>query len=325
MELVDLGDEIAPPAAGGAPKLPLGSPAEHAASAVRPKAIGGASGGGFGGTPGGTPGGNGSSPDETEGKSLLWREERRARRQARKQERMNEQQMRYGLLLTIASVFDVFISGFMVCVAFAHGYLDNGVSLYCIGIQAFSHALSSLLLALRFGDEYRQPEDAPAGPQGGLLRARRRTYLVREKLVSFAMGFVLLIGSVAMLTKAVRKLLYWDKWFMDHHNVDRDAEFATTFLAWYGVVVYAAQAVLRSVTATVLKRKAVADAFSASLVSLAFVFVIGVAAVVEHEYTWKAEPVAAIVLAWAAIAEGGRLIYKHRGDIDIRLDLDSWA
>merc|ERR1712232_425215 len=110
-------------------------------------------------------------------------------------------QRKYGMLLAMISAFDIVISGFMCCVAFAHGYLDNGVSLYCLGIQAFSHALSSILLTLRFYDEYQQPEDAPAGPEEGLLRQRRRVYLVREKLFSFLMGFVMLFSSVALIIK----------------------------------------------------------------------------------------------------------------------------
>lgn len=257
--------------------------------------------------------------------NMLWREERRERRKQLRQERMDEKQRRYGLLLCIASTFDIFISGFMVCVAFAHGYLDNGVSLYCLGLQALSHGLSSVFLALRFWDEYIQPKEADEELDHGLLRDRRRTYLVREKVFSFAMGLVMMVSSAALLVKAVRKMCYWDVWYRDHVNMDHDAEFATIFLSWYGVVVYTGQALLRAAVFKVLKRAVVRYSVMASLVSLLYLFVIAVAAMMEDEWSWKAEPIAATVLACVTIAEGGRLIFTHRGSVDLKLDMDSWA
>jgi hypothetical protein len=253
------------------------------------------------------------------------REERRLRRRKARQERMSDKERRYGLLLGLASALDVLISGFMVCIAFGHAYLDNGVSLYCLGIQALSHALSSLLLSMRFFDEWRTPEDAPAGPEEGLLKQRRRVYLRREKCMSFFMGIVMLISSVALLVKACRKWMYWDTWYMDHTDVDRNAAFATVFLSWYGVVVYTFQAILRGTVGQVLKRKVVRYSLIASLVSLMYLFVLGVAATFEEEWSWKAEPIAAIILACATVGEGFRLIYTHYGDIDVRLDTDSMA
>jgi len=211
-----------------------------------------------------------------------------------------------------------------VCVAFAHGYLDNGVSLYCLGMQALSHGLSSALLALRFWDEYMQPPEASEELDHGLLREKRRSYLIREKVMSFAMG-VVMMGSMALLVKALRKMFYWDVWYKDHINMDHDAEFATVFLAWYGVVVYGGQAFLRWAVGTVLKRAVVRYSITASLVSLLYLFVIAMAAMMEDEWSWKAEPLFAMILACVTVAEGGRLIYTHRGSVDLKLDLDSWA
>jgi hypothetical protein len=257
--------------------------------------------------------------------NLLWKEEKRERRRLAKQERMNERQRRYGLLLCLVSAFDVLISGFMMCIAFAHAYLDNGVSLYCIAIQALSHMLSSALLALRFWDEYWQPEDAPAGPVHGLLAERRRVYLIRERAMSFALGFIMLISSSALIIKAARKIMYWDKWYHDHINMDSDAKFATVFLAWYGVVVYSGHAFVRGQVASVLRRKVVWEALLASVVSLLFFLAIGGASFFESEASWKAEPIAAIVLAAFTIAEGYRMIYTHCGDIEKRMEFDPWA
>jgi len=59
--------------------------------------------------------------------------------------------------------------------------------------------------------------------------------------------------------------------------------------------------------------------------ALLFFLVIGAAAGFESEASWKAEPVAAIVLAVFAVAEGYRMIYTHCGDIDTRMEFDPWA
>lgn len=213
----------------------------------------------------------------------------------------------------------------MMCVAFAHGYLDNGVSLYCLGMQALSHALSSALLALRFGDEYLQAPEATDELDHGLLREKRRSYLIREKVISFAMGLVMILSSLALAIKAVRKLCYWDVWYKDHSDIDHDAEFATIFLAWYGVAIYSAQAILRYAVGAVLNRAVVKYSINTSLVSLLYLFVIATAAMFEDEWSWKAEPMAAALLACFTIAEGGRLIWTHRGSVDLKLDFDAWA
>lgn len=253
------------------------------------------------------------------------KQERREQRRHARQQRMSDKERRYGLLLGLASAFDVFISGFMFCIAFSHAYLDNGVSLYCLGIQAMSHGLSSCLLAFRFLEEWRMPEDAPAGPVEGLLTQRRRVFLRRERCLSFFMGIVMLISSVALLVKAARKMMFWDSWYLDHMDVDKDALFATIFLSWYGVVVYTIQAVLRGTVGRVLKRRVVQYSLIASLISLLYLFVLGVGATFEREWSWKAEPIAAIVLATVTVAEGGRLIYSHRDDVEVRLEMDSMA
>jgi len=169
------------------------------------------------------------------------------------------------------------------------------------------------------------PEDAPAGPEEGLLKQRRRLYLQREKCMSFFMGIVMLISSVALLVKACRKMIYWDQWYLDHVDLDKDAVFATIFLAWYGVVVYTLQALLRGAVGQVLQRKVVKYSVVASLVSLLYLFVIGAGAMFQEEWSWKAEPIAAIVLACCTVAEGFRLIYTHYGDVDLKLELDPMA
>lgn len=249
----------------------------------------------------------------------------RRRRRRRRQDRMTERQRRLCLILSVVSLFDLIISGSMACIAFTHAYLDNGVSLYCLGIQSVSHGLSSCLLALRFLDELRVVEDCPAGPEEGLLRRRRRVYLVREKYMSYVMGLVLYISSAACLFKAVRKAYYWEVWYLDHVDMDRDASFATVFLSWYGACVYAFQAAVRAFVGAAMRRAVIRDSVAASVVSLIFLAVLGLAATFEREWSWKAEPIAAMLLASCTIGEGTRLFYTHHGDVERRLDSEFYA
>merc|ERR1712048_776056 len=83
-----------------------------------------------------------------------------------------EHQWAFGLVLT--SSFDLIASGVIIFVAFKYAYRDNGVSLYCLGFQAISHWISSLLLFLRFKSEL-----SSKGIDQDLLRGRRRATLVR--------------------------------------------------------------------------------------------------------------------------------------------------
>merc|ERR1719436_1134414 len=128
-------------------------------------------------------------------------------------------------------------------------------------------------------------------------------------MLSFLMGFVMLVSSFALLLKAFRKWMYWDQWYADHVDMDHDAEFATSFLAWYGFVVYLGQAATRAWVASVLQRNVVWFSFGCSLVSLVYLFVIGAAALFEDEWSWKAEPIAALILAAGTVIEGCRMIY----------------
>merc|ERR1712232_191309 len=101
----------------------------------------------------------------------------------------------------------------VLIVAFSYAYLGNGVSLWSMGIQASSHALASLLLAIRFVSENKVLEGSQEGSSQGQLRKRRKKYLVREQGLNMAMAVVMLISSAALLFKAFRKLKFWNKWY----------------------------------------------------------------------------------------------------------------
>lgn len=242
------------------------------------------------------------------------------------QQALTTAERRLALWVVLFSALDLFISGSIIGIAVPHAYLDNGVSLYCLAIQAFAHLCSSVLLVVRFMVEYRLPQDAPGiGLDKDLLRKTRRAQLVREQGMSVCMGIVMLISSVALLFKAFRKIRFWDKWFLDHHAMDQDVENTTVFLAWYGSFAYLVQAFVRWYFARSLKRSVLWQAFVASLVSLIFLLVLAVAATEEKEWSWKAEPVAAMVLSMVTIAEGVRIIYNHFDDVDERLEKDPRA
>lgn len=249
------------------------------------------------------------------------REDMEAEGDGTQQEGLTPELRRWALWLAVMSLFDLAISGSMIAVAVAHAYRDNGVSLYCLAIQAFSHVLSSTLLALRFISEYRLPEDAPGiGLDRGLLRQKRREHLVREQGMSVCMGCAMLISSVALLFKAFRKIRFWDVWYLDHVALDQDVMETTVFLTWYGVAVYTGQAFVRFVAGRKLHRDVIWHAFVASCVSLLFLLVLAIAATEEKEWSWKAEPIAAMALSFVTLGEGIRIIYNHFDDVDDRLD-----
>merc|ERR1712032_946806 len=102
-------------------------------------------------------------------------------------------------------------------------------------------------------------------------------------------------------------------------------ELATEFLAWYGLSVYTAQAVFRFAAGRKLKRGMIWHGFFASVVSLLFLFILGIAASYEKEWSWKAEPIAAIALSSAALVEAVRILILNIDDMDTRLRVDTFA
>lgn len=240
------------------------------------------------------------------------------------QEALDDSQRKWGILTCVASGLDIVASTTILVVAFKYAYKDNGVSLYCMGFQALSHELSSILLLTRLVSEmlfYRSDN----GGDACLLRRQRRKSLIREQGFSVFMGIVMLISSASLLFKAFRKLRFWDKWYLDHVNMDQEAQIATDWLAWWGFGIYSLQALFRFFAGRKLRQTLVWHCFVASVVSLLYLLVLGIAALEEKEWSWKAEPIAAIVLAFVTLVEGIRIIYYHFDDMDERLDHDPRA
>jgi len=240
------------------------------------------------------------------------------------QEAMGEQERCWSLTIVIICCMDLIASTGIMCVAFTYAYRDNGVSLYCMGFQAISHELSSILLLVRLAQEiifYRSEQ----GSSSNILREHRRRALIREQACSVFMGIVMLISSVSLLFKAFRKLRFWDRWYKDHEDMDKEAATVTDWLAWCGFVIYFVQAVFRFFAGRVLRQALVWHCFIASVVSLVYLLVLGVAALEEKEWSWKAEPIAAIVLAFVTLVEGIRIVYYYFDDMDTRLQYEKRA
>lgn len=240
------------------------------------------------------------------------------------QQALNQSEKTWSLLTSIVCFADLIASSTIMIVAFKYAYRDNGVSLYCMGMQAISHELSSILLLVRLVSElvfYRSSE----ANDTVLLREKRRDALLREQVASVCMGIVMLISCVALLFKAFRKIRFWDKWYLDHKDMDEEAAIATDWLAWWGFGIYSLQALFRFFAARRLRQSLMWHAFWASVISLLYLLVLGIAAFEEKEWSWKAEPIAAIALSFVTLGEGIRVIYNYFDDMDTRLQHDARA
>jgi len=225
------------------------------------------------------------------------------------------------LVLAVISFLDIISSFVVTCVAFTYAYRAVGASLYCLGMQAISHWLSSVMLFVRLVSEFCLGNDVDEG----LLRQTRRKSLLREQGLSIAMGLSLLVSAAALVFKAFRKLRFWEKWYLDHENMDLEAQWATEFLAWYGFSFYVIQAAARWFFGRRLRRSIVWNGFAVSIISMIFLLVMGLAASYEKEWSWKAEPICAIVLAFVCLVEGVRITICHLDDMDTRMRFDARA
>ncbi|CAK0832324.1 unnamed protein product [Prorocentrum cordatum] len=238
------------------------------------------------------------------------------------------QERRWSLCLAACSGVDVVMSAVIAAVALGYGYKDSGVSLYCLAVQSISHWISSLTLALRFLSEGTVADTSTASAAEAaevLLRTTRRKQLHREQALNVTMGCVMLISAAGLLFKAARKFKFWNKWYLDHAEFDREAQFVMEFLAWYGFSVYVLTAVIRLVFARKLRRQLIWHGFVVSVISLTFLFVLGVGASYQKEWSWKAEPIAAMVLCVVSLVEGVRVIIMHLDDMDTRMRFDPRA
>lgn len=252
--------------------------------------------------------------DEGEGEGFL------------EQEVLSTEERRWALVILLSSSFDLLASACLCGVAFHYAYRDEGVSLYCLGVQAVSHLVSSLVLTMRFMGEFLPArEDDGAVSDACLLVEQRRRDLLREQAAALFMGISMMVSSAGLLFKAFRKIKYWDTWYLDHTEQDQEIAQIADLMAWWGFGGYTFQALLRLLAARRLRRSIAWHGFGVSAVSLVFFFVLGLAASYQREWSWKAEPVAAIALVVVMLCEGIRTIVVHLGDVELTLGLDPRA
>eukprot|EP00929_Paragymnodinium_shiwhaense_P006775 TRINITY_DN110734_c0_g1_i1.p1 TRINITY_DN110734_c0_g1~~TRINITY_DN110734_c0_g1_i1.p1 ORF type:complete len:304 (-),score=63.71 TRINITY_DN110734_c0_g1_i1:85-996(-) len=241
----------------------------------------------------------------------------------KEQEPLDKDEQRWALYTVVASGLDLLGSGVIISTTFKYAFFDGGVSLYSLGCQAVSHWLSSLLLVLRFGVELRTIKEAEGGvvDTSSLLLTRRRSQLHREQCISITMAIIMLFSSVALLFKAFRKLRFWNSWYEESQRLayDHEIQEVTAWLAWTGFSIYVLQAIFRVVAARKLKNCLCTHGCVASFVSLVYLLVLGIAASYQKEWTWKAEPIAAICLVVVMLIEGIRITFYYIDDMDSRL------
>mmetsp|Transcript_78460 Transcript_78460/g.217978 ORF Transcript_78460/g.217978 Transcript_78460/m.217978 type:complete len:288 (-) Transcript_78460:311-1174(-) len=235
------------------------------------------------------------------------------------------QERRWSSWVAFMSGADMFMSLAILVVSWSFAYKDAGVSLWCMGLQALSHFLSSSMLAFRFVGEARSGLHADEAVATRLLRKERRRWLLREQGVAICTGLGMLLSSAGLLFKAFRKIRFWSVWYKDHDQMDAEAQRVLEFLAWWGFAVYFVQAVFRGVMVHRMRRAILWHGLVASLVSLVFLLCMGVAASYQKEWSWKAEPICAILLSFNTLAEGVRIVIMHLGDVEVRLHNDPWA
>lgn len=238
------------------------------------------------------------------------------------QEQLPEAERTWAKVLMVACACDLVGSLVIIVTAFKYAYYDYGVSLYCLGFQATSHWLASLLLLLRVMSELRCCVGAA---EQALLVQQRKTQLKREQCLSISMGIVLLLSATGLLFKAFTKFRFWERW-LDHLERDRaqtEIQLITEWLAWTGFAIYSLQAMLRLAAVCKTSISVLSHALVSSIISLLFLMVLGIAASFQNEGTWKAEPIAAMVLVVVTLIEAIRIIISYLDDMNARLRYDS--
>merc|ERR1712192_61304 len=106
---------------------------------------------------------------------------------------------------------------------------------------------------------------------------------------------------------------------------DVEAEQVSEWLAWTGFAIYSVQAAVRCIGASKVRCTTLSHASVISVISLLYLLVLGVAAIEEKEWSWKAEPIAAMVLVAVTLMEGIRIVYNYLDDMDTRMHYDNRA
>lgn len=155
--------------------------------------------------------------------------------------------------LAFASCVDLVVSGILVCVSFIHGYSNNSVLLCCLGLQASSHWVFSLLLLSRLLLEYWFREDR------ALLQRHRYWHVQLEINAHKLVGAVMLLVSGICFSLAMGE---------NEDSFDRDVVWISKFLPIYGVSVYFLHTGFRVITLQHLDQTIIRNCFVVSFITL---------------------------------------------------------
>ncbi len=105
--------------------------------------------------------------------------------------------------------------------------------------------------------------------------------------------------------------------FEDHERADENITLWCELLAWKSGTVYFVIACVRFFARSDTPgHKFTNHLFWVSFVSCLFCLVMGIGASYQREWSWKAEPISAAIMAVGCLVEGMRIIYVYLDDVD---------
>mmetsp|Transcript_28626 Transcript_28626/g.51899 ORF Transcript_28626/g.51899 Transcript_28626/m.51899 type:complete len:310 (-) Transcript_28626:188-1117(-) len=255
------------------------------------------------------------------------------------EDNLTDGERRWALIIVISSGLDVIVSSCIMAFALDFAIRHSAVSLYGLAVQALSHIASSLTLLLRFlgamrikqtapldasGDSHadldeNQLESSVADKGGPGSTSRYRQDLVKEQAIAIAMGTVLMLASAGLSIAAAMKMRFWSRLQIEHSKEDVNIGNFTRDLSWWGCASYSFQGLLRLLSARTLRKSIVLHASLVTVTSMLFFLILAIAASLEREWSWKAEPIAAMVLAAICLLEGMRVIGNNLESVDLKL------
>lgn len=231
-------------------------------------------------------------------------------------------------MLLVSSGTDLGVGCLMVIVAVKFAVKDGSVSLACLGMQALSHIVSSLLIVLRMFNELlpdRDPEERCRSviPDEDLRWEQERVDVSRERKMGVVLGVAMMASAAALLASAIRKFAEWghvNAWDIQEQErfIHRRLHKMSAIIAFFGLGWYGLQTGMRLFGLWRLRRSqdVVRRCCAVSGVCFLFLLALGLAAVYEREWSWRAEPLVACLLAMATLAEGARIlsVYSREGN-----------
>jgi hypothetical protein len=211
------------------------------------------------------------------------------------------------LLLHGSSAVSIVFCTALIIFAGTHGEEDEAYSLLALGLYAFCEAFTSGILMWRFSQA-----------QGCVKFGKERAVKAKlcERNVNVLVGIVLLIASAVFFMRAFMKLQFWVH-DAAHAVLDEDAAHVAKVLAWPTIILYSLIAPIRCYLSRVLDSGFIQDGAVTAIVALLFAGVVGSVDIAEHwySYSWRAEPIAALVLAMVLFCAGMRVIVMNMGEV----------